>query len=204
MRAPGDVLYNFHWIVPGKAARSAQAYAGFLGPFLARHGIKSVANLRGENPGHLWWKYEKRVCEKRGVAHYDVKLNSRQLPKREMLTALVGAFDAAPKPMLIKCSGGQDRTSLAAALYLIHLQGWSAFDEAMAQFAGWPYLHWPRQHQRWLKQLPFYAREASNGAPLADWLAQKYDPMEFKSWLEARGLGQTFRKVYGHGPRLKP
>ena len=35
----GDILYNFHWVVPGEAARAMQAWAGGLKPFLqaARH-----------------------------------------------------------------------------------------------------------------------------------------------------------------------
>ena len=47
MRSVPDILYNFHWVVPGEAARSAQAYAGFLGPFLSAHGIRSEIKLRG-------------------------------------------------------------------------------------------------------------------------------------------------------------
>ncbi|MGN6515085.1 MAG: hypothetical protein ACTHLR_04505, partial [Rhizomicrobium sp.] len=138
MRSPAEILYNFHWIVPGKAARSAQAYAGFLGPFLAARGIRAVVNLRGRNETHLWWRYEKRVSEKRGIAHFDTMLNSRRLPTGQMLLDLLAAFDQAPKPLLIKCSGGQDRSSFAGALYLLHTKGWSAFDEAMGQFARWP------------------------------------------------------------------
>lgn len=197
MRSLGDVLYNFHWIVPGEAARSAQAYAGFLGPFLARHNIKSLINLRGENQNFAWWRYEKRVCAARGVEHIDVKVNSRQLSTRAMLVSLLEAFDKAPKPVLIKCSGGQDRTSFAAALYLINERGWDALDEAMAQYAPWPYLHRPKAHQRWLKQFPIYAREASEGAPLAQWIEENYDPYAFKSWLESKGMGGFFFKVYG-------
>ena len=197
MRSLGDVFYNFHWIVPGEAARSAQAYAGFLGPFLAHNKIKSLINLRGENPNFAWWRYEKRICARRSVAHIDVKMNSRQLSTRAMLVSLLEAFDKSAKPTLIKCSGGQDRTSFAAALCLINARGWDALDEAMAQFAGWPYLHWPKKHQRWLKQFVLYAREASEGAPLAQWIEQSYDPYAFKSWLESKGMGDTFFKVYG-------
>ncbi len=47
-------------------------------------------------------------------------MDSRRLPLRPMLVALFDAFDRAPRPFVIKCSGGQDRTSLAAALYIVH------------------------------------------------------------------------------------
>src|SRR5581483_497932 len=197
MRGPADILYNFHWIVPGEAARSAQAYAGFLAPFLRRHGIRSVVNLRGQNLRRWWWHYESRICAGLGIPRFDLKINSRQLPTRAMLTGLFEAFDTAPRPMLIKCSGGQDRTSLAAALYLVHREGWGALDKAMAQYSGWPYLHRPKKHQRWLRQFPLFAREASEGAPLATWIAQSYRPEDFAAWLKGRGMGRSFRKIYG-------
>ncbi|HUJ02761.1 MAG TPA: hypothetical protein VLW75_03920 [Rhizomicrobium sp.] len=196
MRHPADILYNFHWIVPGEAARSAQAYAGFLGPFLARHGIRAVINLRGPNRKFRWWHYERGVADARGIAHFDTMLNSRRLPTKQMLLDLLNAFDAAPKPVLLKCSGGQDRSSFAAALYLIHRKGWIAFDEAAAQFAGWPYLHRPKKHQRWLRPFIDFAREEAKGRALADWVATDYTPERFKTWLEVRGLGSSFRGLY--------
>jgi hypothetical protein len=196
MRSLPDILYNFHWVIPGEAARSAQAYAGFLGPFLRGHGIHALVNLRGANPGHGWWRYEKRVCEKLGVALFNPMLNSRRLPTRRLLADLIAAFDAAPMPLLIKCSGGQDRSSFAAALYIVHRKGWSAFDEANAQFAAWPYLHRPKAQQRWLKPFLEFAREGSRGRPLAEWIAADYTPESLKTWLETRGLGQSFRGLY--------
>src|SRR5208337_3323327 len=120
MRSLGDVLYNFHWIVPEEAARSAQAYAGFLAPFLRGHQIRSVINLRGQNPHFAWWRYEKKVCSRLNVEHFDFCVNSRTLPARRLLIDLLDAFDASKKPFLIKCSGGQDRTSFAAAFFIIH------------------------------------------------------------------------------------
>lgn len=196
MRGPGDVLYNFHWIVPGEAARAAQAYAGFLGPFLTRHGIKSLINLRGPNPKFGWWRYERKASESRGVRHIDVMLDSRHLPRRDMLVALFDAFDSAPRPLLIKCSGGQDRTSFAAALYLIHREGWTAREKALAQFARFPYLHFPKQHQRWLQPFIAYAAGEAAGRPIAEWTRDSYDPARLKVWLEDRGHKGTFKGIF--------
>lgn len=196
MRSLGDILYNFHWVVPGRCARAAQAYAGFLGPFLKRHGIAAVINLRGPNPHWRWWHYERRVCQKLGVAHFDAMLSSRRLPTRQMLVELIAAFEAAPQPVLLKCSGGQDRTSFAAALYLLHTKGWRAEDDALGQFARWPYLHLPKPQQMWLKAFIGFAREGAGGRPIGAWIADSYTPEALKQWLEARGLGGGFRGLY--------
>ena len=196
MRKPIDILYNFHWIVPGEAARSAQAYAGMLGLLLKSNGLKAVINLRGHHPNFDWWRYETGVCARYGVAHFDAMMDSRQLPLREMLAGLFDAFDAAPRPFVVKCSGGQDRTSLAAALYIVHRDGWSAMDRAQAQFARFPFLHFPRREQRWLRQFLDFAREQSGGAPIGAWVRQNYDPEQFAQWLEARGMRDTFREIY--------
>ncbi|HEX4081305.1 MAG TPA: hypothetical protein VHX61_20775 [Rhizomicrobium sp.] len=192
-----DVPYNFHWIEPGEVARSAQAYAGFLGPFLRAHGVQALVNLRGSNPGHFWWRYETRVCRRAGVVHVDAKLNSRQLPTRAMIVALLDAYDASPRPLLIKCSGGQDRTSFAAGLYLLHRHGPRAFALAERQFAPWPYLHWPKRRQRWLKLFFYFARERTSATSSRDWIEKHYSAHEFRSWLEARGEGQSFHGLYG-------
>ncbi len=196
MRGPADILYNFHWIVPGEAARGAQAWGGFLGPFLGRHGIRALINLRGPNPNYGWWRSETRVSAARGVRHIDVMLDSRSLPTREMLVRLFDAFDAAPRPFLVKCSGGQDRTSLAAALYIIHRDGWSALPLARGQFARWPYLHFPKAQQRWLRHFPRFAAAEAGGRPLAQWVRESYTPQRLRDWLDAHGLAGTYKDIF--------
>lgn len=187
-----NLFYNFHWIAPGEAARSAQPYLGLWRPYLRGNRIKAIVNLRGPQPKWRWWHGERSACDALGVRHQDVRISSRMIPRRDILVALIDAFDAAPKPMMIKCSGGQDRTSLASALYLIHSQGWDAFDRAMLQFSRFPYLHFPKPHQRWLRQLVLFAREQAAGKGLADWLRDDYDRDAFAAWLRASGHGDSF------------
>jgi hypothetical protein len=196
MRSLGDILYNFHWVVPGEAARGAQAWAGGLQSFLKARGIRAVINLRGPNPNYGWWRAERAAVAALGGAHIDVTLDSRHLPKREMVAALLDAFETAPKPFMVKCSGGQDRTSLAAALYLIHRDGWGAYDRAMLQFTRWPYLHLPKEHQRWLKQFLVFARGDAGGMALGEWIRTRYTPERLRDWLEANGQAGTFKGVF--------
>jgi len=196
MRNLGDILYNFHWVVPGEAARAMQAWAGRLGPFLRRRGIRAIINLRGRNEDLGWWKKETAIAKEAGIAHLDAMLDSRKLPTREMLVRLIECFDTAPRPFLLKCSGGQDRTSLAAALYLIHRDGWSALAAAHAQFARFPYLHFPKRHQRWLKAFVDFAQEDSRGLPLQQWIAQRYSPQILKAWLDGHGLADGYVDIF--------
>jgi len=195
-RTVGDILYNFHWVLPGEAARAMQAWAGQLGPFLKRRGIRAIINLRGRNDDLNWWKKETQTARSLGIAHLDAMLDSRKLPTRAMLVTLIESFDHAPKPFLLKCSGGQDRTSFAAALYLIHRDGWSAMEAAQAQFDRFPYLHFPKTQQRWLKLFAEFARQDSGGAPLAQWIAQSYTPEKLKVWLDAKGMEGSYAAIF--------
>jgi|SRR6185312_1488649 len=196
MRSLGDVLYNFHWVVPGEAARAAQAWAGGIKPFLQKRGIRAIINLRGRNDDLSWWQSETKAAEAAGARHFDAMLDSRRLPTPAMLSGLMAAFDAAPRPFLFKCSGGQDRTSFAAALYLIHRGGWGAFDTAAAQYARFPYLHFPKKHQRWLRPFLDFAREDAKAMPIKDWIDRHYDPQRLKAWLESRGLGDSHGGIF--------
>jgi protein tyrosine/serine phosphatase len=195
-RTAGDVLYNFHWVVPGEAARAMQAWAGGVERFLNRRGIRAIINLRGRNDDLSWWKKESALAVKNGITHLDAMLDSRKLPTREMLARLIEAFDQAPRPFMLKCSGGQDRTSFAAALYLVHRDGWQALDAARRQFARFPYLHFPKRHQRWLKPFVDFAAEDARGAPLADWIRNAYTPERAAAWLEAHGLGDSYKAIF--------
>jgi hypothetical protein len=189
-------LYNFHWIVREEAARSSQSYLGALETFLVSNRLKAVINLRGRHPNFDWWKYETETCARLGVAHFDAMMDSRRLPLRPMLTTLLDAFDAAPRPLVIKCSGGQDRTSLAAALYVVHRDGWNAMDRAQNQFTRFPFLHFPREHQRWLRQFLPYARREAKGRPLAEWIGRDYDPGAFAQWLDASGFAGFYEGIW--------
>jgi hypothetical protein len=200
MRKPLEILYNFHWVVPGEAARSSQAYLRFLGALLQSNGLRAMINLRGHPPRKAWWPYEAQVCARLGVVHIDAMLDSRHLPLKPMLCALFDAFDAAPRPFLVKCSGGQDRTSLASALYVVHRFGWAARDEAMKQFAALPYLHVPRQHQRWLRHFLAFAHARSKGASLAEWVRAGYEPEDLAGWLRSRGMGASFAGIWKPWP----
>jgi hypothetical protein len=196
MRSLGDILYNFHWVVPREAARMAQPWAGGYRAFLNRRGIRGIINLRGRNDDLSWWKTETAAAAAVGAAHFDAMLDSRKLPTREMLVQLMAAFAQTPRPFVVKCSGGQDRTSLAMALYLLERGGWPALPRARRQFARLPYLHFPKAHQRWLARFLDFAAQDAGGKPITEWLAQDYTPEKLKAWLDAHGMGDFYAAIF--------
>ncbi len=173
-----------------------QPWAGGFASFLKHRSIRAVINLRGRNDDLAWWKKETAIAKTAGIAHLDAMLDSRKLPTRAMLERLVESFDTAPRPFMLKCSGGQDRTSFAAALYLIHRDGWQAMATAQAQFARFPYLHFPKTHQRWLKPFLDFAREDAGGRPLAAWIVESYTPEKLQAWLDANGLAGSYAAIF--------
>ena len=196
MRSLGDILYNFHWVVPGEASRAMQAWAGGLGAFLEVRGIRAIINLRGRNDDLSWWKKETATAQGRGIVHLDAMLDSRKLPSRDMLVRLIETFNTAPRPFMLKCSGGQDRTSLAAALYIVFRDGWDALPTARRQFARYPYLHFPKRQQRWLKAFLDFAQADSGGLPLEQWITQRYTPENLKVWLDGHGFEDSYAAIF--------
>ncbi len=183
-------LHHFHWVDEG-LARSAQSYFGHTGLLLDLHGFRALLNLRGDNSGSPWYDREKAACAARGLPLIDVTLSSRRLPHRAALLGLVDALESAPRPLLIKCSGGADRTGLAAGIHLVQRHGLAGLPAARRQLAAWPYLHLPQRQQKWLR--PFFdyleaeLATAEGERPLRAWLAERYDPADFAAWLDARG-----------------
>lgn len=169
-------------------------YGGHVAPLLKAHGIATVINLRGENPTSTWYRPERAACEELGIGYLDRPLHSRRLPKRQMLIDLLDAYESALRPILIKCSGGADRTALAAALYVLYLHGPEALPLARRQMALFPYLHLPKRYQRWIRRFLDYYEADGNGDSISTWVRSNYQTDDFAAWLEGRGLDGTWRK----------
>lgn len=163
---------------------------------MQRHGLAAIVNLRGENSDLSWWRYERSVCAALGAKHIDAMLSSRHLPTRAMLTTLFDAFETAPRPFLIKCSGGHDRTAFAAALWILHISGSQALTEAEAQFDAKRYGHKPKKHQHWLKPFIAFAAEDAAGEPVERWARDHYDPVRAAAWFAERGLENAYKGIF--------
>lgn len=125
---------NFHAVTEGEAYRSAQLDSERLAYYVREYGIKSVVNLRDAHPGEAWYEEEVAACRALGIEHYDVRLRASARPKDQQIALLLQAFEEAPRPVLIHCKGGADRTGLAAAMWKIVVNRKSK-DEARAQLS---------------------------------------------------------------------
>jgi protein tyrosine/serine phosphatase len=120
-----DTLYdaNFHVVVPGWAYRSGQMNARQLTYVIQKYGIKSILNLRGENPTKSWHQTEIAAAAKLNVVHYDRSLGAGTRLTLQQMNDLVTLLRQSPKPILIHCLGGADRAGLVAALYRYAIGG---------------------------------------------------------------------------------
>ena len=147
---------NFHTVVPGKLYRSGQMTEGQWAAYMQQYGIKSVLNLRGEHRASDWYQSEVRTAVQHGVTHYDVKMSAIRELDHATLETILAMMRQAPKPLVIHCRSGADRSGLIAALYLFTIEGKRAETAAqqLSLFYGhFPYL-WSRSgamdHSFWL------------------------------------------------------
>ena len=110
---------NFHPITPGEAYRSAQLDRSRLLYYIKTYKIKSILNLRGYEPGSQWYKEEMMASAENKLAHYDVSLSAYREPTEEDVGKLMAVFRSAPRPVLIHCQGGADRSGLVAAMWKV-------------------------------------------------------------------------------------
>lgn len=138
-------------------------------------GLKSVLNLRGVSR-QSFYLFEKEECEALGLRLVDISLSATKAPSRTHLLHLIKLLDEIPKPVLIHCKSGADRTGLAAAVYLL-VHGKRPIEEAKRQLSM-RFVHVKHSAAGILDHLlQTYERDhAKTGIAFADWVATVYDP----------------------------
>jgi protein tyrosine phosphatase (PTP) superfamily phosphohydrolase (DUF442 family) len=164
---------NFHQIAP-QVYRSNQPSARQLAAIHGRVGLKTVLNLRGKSQ-QSFYLFEAEACQALGITLVDLPLSASQAPTRAKLETLYTLLRTLPKPLLIHCKSGADRTGLAAVMYLLLIEK-IPFDLARRQLS-FRYLHVARSPAGIQDHiLRFYAAALGRtGIGFMDWVRQDYD-----------------------------
>ncbi len=183
---------NLLEIVPGEIWRSAQPSGPEMDAFITRLGLRSVLNLRGERGGSAWLREERSVTAARGVELHTVRLSAKQMPPTPRLREIVRVLDTAPRPLLLHCKGGVERSGLVGAVAVLLHDGDLA--QARAQFArskGYIQIlsgsELPLvldEYERWL------SRRGETHAPerFRAWVAGDYHPYFYRAGISATGV----------------
>jgi protein tyrosine/serine phosphatase len=141
----GIIIYegNFNTVRQGVLYRSAQPDKSELRFYARKYGIKSVLNLRGAHPGDAWYDGEMAAAHALRLVHYDYPISAKRFVTSRQIAEILKIVRAAPKPLLIHCQSGADRSGLVAALYDYAVAGDSAqqADRQLSLLYGhFPYL----------------------------------------------------------------
>lgn len=116
------LLDNFHTVESGALYRSGQLAPGMLERYIKKYHIKTIINLRGRHNDLSWWKKEQTVASIFGVQLYNLSMTARRHSDKKILKKLLYFYSKAPRPILIHCFSGADRTGEAAALWVLEQQ----------------------------------------------------------------------------------
>lgn len=169
---------NLHWI-SAEMARANQPSPKQIARY-AEMGIKTIINLRGvSNTGY--YMLEKEACAAHGLDLVDLRMFSREPPRRETLLEARAMFETIAYPAVMHCKSGADRAGLGAALYM-HLRQGQPIEQAMQQLSL-KYLH-VRQGKTGMLDHFFqcYLDEtAESGKPFMQWVEEDYDRAKVKA-----------------------
>lgn len=112
---------NFAAVVPGEAYRSNQPTPADLATYAGRYKIRTVLNLRGRDDGSAWYRDEAAAAKRLGLTLIDFPLNAGRRLDAKTAADLVAVLRDAPRPILIHCRSGADRTGLASVVYLARI-----------------------------------------------------------------------------------
>ena len=110
---------RFSAVIDNQVYRSAQLSASRLDVIIQTYGIRTIIALLGSENGALWYENEKAVAERHQIRMLNIGFGSHELPQYNRLNQLVDALLSAPRPILLHCYRGADRSGMASAIALI-------------------------------------------------------------------------------------
>ncbi len=132
---------NFHTVENAILYRSGQLDKDELLYYIKKYHIKSIVNLRGKQQGKSWYKEEIRLSKQLNIVHIDFRLSPNKIVKPSKLIKLINILEKIPKPILVHCKAGADRSGLVSAIWDYYVEKYSInrSDEQLSLI----YLHFP-------------------------------------------------------------
>jgi len=110
------VTGNVHVVIPNEVIRSASLSESQLQNLIATHHVKSIINLA---PQEANAPTELEISTRSHINYFPLSMYAHGLPPIAILKQLTALITMTPRPVLIHCRQGADRTGLAAAIALI-------------------------------------------------------------------------------------
>ncbi len=171
-------FHNFHWI-SGEMARANQPSPRQIAAY-ARLGIRTILNLRGATDTG-YYALEREACAEHGIALVDMRMFSREPPRREDVLACKDLFARIAYPALMHCKSGADRAGIMAVLYA-HFRLGQPIAEAVQQLSL-KYLHVKAGKTGMLDYFfeTYLEETRESGKPFEDWVREDYDKARMKA-----------------------
>lgn len=170
---------NFYTVIPNTVYRSGQPNESDIINWKKIYNIKSILNLRGdvylnklENKDTIQTYNQ---AEKLGIKTKFIALSSKNFPKPNEIREISDFIIESPKPLLIHCKHGVDRTSMVSAIALILNN--KPIDTALGEMTSIKGF-FPQRHQEILR---LFLLEYKN------WLTNNHydsNKQRFRYWLE--------------------
>jgi protein tyrosine/serine phosphatase len=182
------IRFNFHRI-SDDTYRSSQPTMWQLRRVVKKLGIKTILNLKGNNPNSAYWAFEKEQCAKLGIRLVDIEIYSRETPWPENIRHAKEVFESIEYPMWMHCKAGADRTGIYATFYQYFHQGIPI--EQTDQLKLWPYGHIRHSEagkiDNYLEHYKAYLKEHPE-VSLLDWAERVADRDKIDREYESGGL----------------
>lgn len=185
-----DLSNNFYAVIPHKLYRSSQPTLADIKDWQDKYNIKTILNLRGKD---IYQQEEEAInvanySKTHNIFIHSIELKSSRVLSQKELLNIIDILEQSPKPLLVHCRNGVDRTGLVSALAKIldNQNVASAMQEFIWTKGFLPHREAEilkillKDYQQWLDQ----HRLQSNKTHFIQWANTEYKPYYYSAMLE--------------------